>query len=254
MNVYLTPCDNSYDNVNNDWRDMKRSLKILAGGMAAGALALAPMTAGAIDDDSIAAVAVEAGDFDTLVAAVTAAGLVDVMGDCSQGPFTVFAPTDDAFAALGETVDLDAVIADTGTLTTILTYHVVAGEVKAADVVELSEATTLAGQDVEITVDGDSVVLNGNVNVVATDIEACNGVIHVIDGVLVPPSIADDVPLLEADETAGDGGDAAEETVADEASDLPSVGVNSALLAAAAGAVLLGGVGIVGATRRRNDI
>lgn len=235
----------------NDWREMKRSLKILAGGIAAGALALAPMSASAIDDDSIAAIAVEAGDFDTLVAAATAAGLVDVMGDCSQGPFTVFAPTDDAFAALGETVDLDAVIADTGALTTILTYHVVAGEVKAADVVELTEANMLAGQAVEITVDGDSVVLNGDINVIATDIEACNGIIHVIDGVLVPPSIADSVPLLEdADETAGDGGDAAEETVAD----LPSVGVNSALLAALAGAVLLGGVGIVGATRRRIDI
>jgi transforming growth factor-beta-induced protein len=222
---------------------MKRSLKVLAGGLAAGAIALAPMTAGAVDDDSIAAIAIEAGDFDTLVAAVTAAGLVDVVGDCSQGPFTVFAPTDDAFAALGEVVDLEAVIADTGTLTTILTYHVVAGAVLAADVVELTEATTLAGQDVTITVDGDSVVLNDDINVIATDIEACNGVIHVIDGVLVPPSIADAVPLLEADDDAAD----------EAAADLPSVGVNSALLAALAGAALLGGVGIVGATRRRSD-
>ena len=228
---------------------MKRSLKILAGGLAAGALALAPMTASAVDDDSIAAVAIEAGDFDTLVAAVTAAGLVDVVGDCSQGPFTVFAPTDDAFAALGETVDLDAVIADTGALTTILTYHVVAGAVTAADVVELTEADMLSGESIEIAVDGDSVVLNGNVNVVATDIEACNGVIHVIDSVLVPPSIADSVPLLADADDAG-----AETTAADTAADLPSVGVNSALLAALAGAALLGGVGIVGATRRRNDI
>jgi uncharacterized surface protein with fasciclin (FAS1) repeats len=223
---------------------MKRSLKVLAGGLAAGAIALAPMTAGAVDDDSIAAIAIEAGDFDTLVAAVTAAGLVDVVGDCSQGPFTIFAPTDDAFAALGEVVDLEAVIADTGTLTTILTYHVVAGAVLAADVVELTEATTLAGQDVTITVDGDSVVLNDDINVIATDIEACNGVIHVIDGVLVPPSIADAVPLLEADDDAAD----------EAAADLPSVGVNSALLAALAGAALLGGVGIVGATRRRSDV
>ena len=222
---------------------MKRSLKVLAGGLAAGAIALAPMTAGAVDDDSIAAIAIEAGDFDTLVAAVTAAGLVDVVGDCSQGPFTIFAPTDDAFAALGEVVDLEAVIADTGTLTTILTYHVVAGAVLAADVVELTEATTLAGQDVTITVDGDSVVLNDDINVIATDIEACNGVIHVIDGVLVPPSIADAVPLLEADDDAAD----------EAAADLPSVGVNSALLAALAGAALLGGVGIVGATRRRSE-
>ncbi len=228
---------------------MKRSLKILAGGLAAGALALAPMTASAVDDDSIAAVAIEAGDFDTLVAAVTAAGLVDVVGDCEQGPFTVFAPTDDAFAALGETVDLDAVIADTGALTTILTYHVVAGAVTAADVVGLTEADMLSGESIEIAVDGDSVVLNGNVNVVATDIEACNGVIHVIDSVLVPPSIADSVPLLADADDAG-----AETTAADTAADLPSVGVNSALLAALAGAALLGGVGIVGATRRRNDI
>ncbi len=130
-----------------------------------------------------------AGDFTTLVAAVEAAGLVETLqGD---GPFTVFAPTDEAFATALEDLGLTAeeLLADTETLTSILTYHVVEGEVPAADVVTLDgeEVPTVNGATVAIGVDGETVTVN-DATVVATDIFATNGVIHVIDSVLLPPA------------------------------------------------------------------
>jgi transforming growth factor-beta-induced protein len=138
----------------------------------------------------IVAVATEAGDFSVLLAAAMQAGLVDELQ--GPGPLTVFAPTDDAFAAALEQLGLtqEELLADTETLEAILLYHVVEGEVLAAQVVELDgeEVETLNGASVTIGVDGDSVTLNDDVNVVATDIEASNGVIHVIDAVLLPPS------------------------------------------------------------------
>jgi len=125
--------------------------------------------------------AVAAGDFETLVAAVQAAGLVEVLkGD---GPFTVFAPNDEAFAKLPEGT-LDALLADPEALTAVLTYHVVAGRVMAADVVKLTSATTVQGQDVRI--DASSGVKVDGANVIATDVIASNGVIHVIDTVILP--------------------------------------------------------------------
>jgi uncharacterized surface protein with fasciclin (FAS1) repeats len=127
-------------------------------------------------------VAVEAGTFTTLVTAVQAADLVDTLK--SEGPFTVFAPTDDAFAALPEGT-IEALLEDIPTLTDILLYHVVAGEVTAADVVGLESATTVQGGDLAITVEGDTVKI-GDATVVVTDIEASNGIIHVIDAVLIP--------------------------------------------------------------------
>ncbi len=134
--------------------------------------------------------AVAAGDFTTLAAALEAAGLVDTLkGD---GPFTVFAPTDEAFAALPDGT-VDTLLEDpSGQLTDILTYHVVPGEVMAADVVGLDgqSVETVQGATLTVNVDGDTVSLTdaaGNtVNVVQTDVEASNGVIHVIDGVLMP--------------------------------------------------------------------
>lgn len=134
--------------------------------------------------------AVGAGNFTTLVTAVQAAGLEDdLRGD---GPFTVFAPTDDAFAALPDGT-LDQLLADpTGQLADILTYHVVSGEVMAADVVGLDgqQVTTLQGGQFTVEIEGDKVVLvdgaGNRVNVVTTDVQASNGVIHVIDGVLLP--------------------------------------------------------------------
>lgn len=134
---------------------------------------------------NIVETAVAAGSFDTLVAAVQAAGLVDTLS--GDGPFTVFAPTDDAFAALPEGL-LELLLEDTATLSEILTYHVVAGEVLAADVVSLTEATSVQGDTIDITVDGASVMVDA-ANVVTTDITTSNGVIHVIDAVILPEGI-----------------------------------------------------------------
>ncbi len=138
---------------------------------------------------TIVDVAASTDGFTTLVAAVQAAGLVDTLN--SDGPFTVFAPTDDAFAAALDALGLtaDELLADTDTLTEILTYHVVAGEVPAATVVTLDgEAVeTVNGATVTIGVDGDAVTVN-EANVVAVDVDASNGLIHVIDAVLLPPA------------------------------------------------------------------
>ncbi len=133
---------------------------------------------------TIVDIAVADGRFTTLVAAVQAADLADVLS--GEGPFTVFAPTDDAFAALPEGT-VEGLLEDIPALTDILLYHVVAGDVKAADVVTLESAETLQGGLLTITVEGDVVRLNG-AQVVIADIEASNGTIHVIDAVLLPPA------------------------------------------------------------------
>ena len=125
--------------------------------------------------------AVAAGDFNTLVTAVQAAGLVDTLK--SDGPFTVFAPTDEAFARLPEGT-IEALLKDKEKLTAILTYHVVPGKVMASDVAGLDSATTVQGQALPISTE--SGVQVGAANVVKTDIETSNGVIHVIDTVLIP--------------------------------------------------------------------
>jgi uncharacterized surface protein with fasciclin (FAS1) repeats len=138
-----------------------------------------------MDAKSIAEIAVEDGRFTTLVAALDAAGLVETFA--SEGAFTVFAPTDDAFAALPEGTVESLLVDPEGALTDVLLYHVVDGVVKAEDVVNLDTAPTLLGQDVSVAVNGDGeVFLNGTVQVIITDVEASNGVIHVIDAVLIP--------------------------------------------------------------------
>ncbi|MFZ9857645.1 MAG: fasciclin domain-containing protein [Roseiflexaceae bacterium] len=132
--------------------------------------------------------AIADGRFTTLVAAVQAAGLVDTLK--GEGPFTVFAPTDDAFAKLpAGTVEDLLKPENLETLTNILLYHVVSGKVMAADVVTLdgqSAETVFAGNSVTISVKDGNVFLNDNVQVIITDIETSNGVIHVIDTVLLP--------------------------------------------------------------------
>ena len=129
--------------------------------------------------------ALEAGDFGTLVQAVQAAGLEDALR--GEGPFTVFAPTDAAFAALPDGT-LEALLADpTGQLQQILLYHVLDGQVQAADVIDGLVASTLQGGDVSFAVDGSKVTIN-DASIVLTDIEAANGVIHVIDSVILPSS------------------------------------------------------------------
>jgi uncharacterized surface protein with fasciclin (FAS1) repeats len=146
------------------------------------------------DDDSndtaakkdIVATAEGAGTFTTLVAAVNAADLATTLK--GTGPFTVFAPTDAAFAKLpAGTVENLLKPENKAMLQAVLTYHVVAGKVMAADVVKLTTAKTVQGANVTITVNGSAVKVN-DANVVQTDVEASNGVIHVIDTVLLPPS------------------------------------------------------------------
>ena len=138
------------------------------------------------EKNTIVDIAVADGRFTTLVAALTAADLVETLS--GEGPFTVFAPTDDAFAALpAGTLDTLLLPESKQALTDILLYHVVSGKVMAADVVTLSGATTVLGKDVTITVKDGKVFLNDTVEVIITDIEASNGVIHVIDAVLLPP-------------------------------------------------------------------
>jgi uncharacterized surface protein with fasciclin (FAS1) repeats len=137
-------------------------------------------------------VAVATDGFSTLAAAVTAAGLVDTLK--GEGPFTVFAPTDDAFAALPAGV-LDALLLpeNKDALTKILTYHAVAGEVMAADVTD-GDVPTVEGQSITLSTEN-GVTVNG-ANVIQADVVASNGVIHVIDAVLLPPDV--DVAALLA--------------------------------------------------------
>lgn len=125
--------------------------------------------------------AIEAGSFQTLVKAVQAAGLVETLK--SEGPFTVFAPTDEAFAKLPAGT-LESLLQDKAKLQAVLTYHVVAGKVMAADVVKLSSAKTVQGQ--EVSIDTSNGVKVDGANVVKTDIVTSNGVIHVIDSVILP--------------------------------------------------------------------
>lgn len=136
----------------------------------------------AMNEKNIVEIASEAGDFKTLVAAVKAAGLVETLS--GPGPFTVFAPTDEAFAKLPAGT-VDALLKDKEKLASILTYHVVAGKVMAADVVKISTAKTVQGSNVTIKVQDGMVYLDA-AKVVKTDIEASNGVIHVIDTVIMP--------------------------------------------------------------------
>jgi uncharacterized surface protein with fasciclin (FAS1) repeats len=142
------------------------------------ASALEPTTKDIVDT------AVGAGSFQTLVKAVQAADLVATLK--SPGPFTVFAPTDEAFAAVPKE-KLEALLKDKAALRAVLTYHVVPGKVMAADVVKVSSAKTVQGQPLSITAQGEQVHVN-DAKVVKTDIPCTNGVIHVIDAVIMPPA------------------------------------------------------------------
>jgi uncharacterized surface protein with fasciclin (FAS1) repeats len=168
-------------------------MRLFGYGLAAVALtALGFVTMGRADSDGpacqksadIVDTAVAAGDFGTLAAAVKAAGLVETLK--GKGPFTVFAPTDDAFKKLPQgTVENLLKPENKSKLVQILTYHVVPGKVMAADVVKLSSAKTVEGSEVKISAQDGKVIVN-DANVVKTDIKASNGVIHVIDSVILP--------------------------------------------------------------------
>jgi transforming growth factor-beta-induced protein len=197
---------------------MKRSIKGLVAGLAASALLVAaPMSASAQDgEESITAIASAESTLSTVVTALTLANLADTLDDCSYGPVTVFAPVDSAFAALpAET--LGAALADpSGLLTQILLYHVVPGSLDAAAVTSATSLTTAQGGTISVN----GAVLNGDINIIATDIAACNGIVHLIDGVLIPT--------------------------------LPETGLGSSSTTLALGAmVLLGGSALLVATRRR---
>jgi uncharacterized surface protein with fasciclin (FAS1) repeats len=133
-------------------------------------------------DMDIVDTAKSAGSFNTLSAAIQQAGLVDTLK--GKGPFTVFAPTDQAFAKIPK-AQLDALLADKSKLTKVLTYHVVAGKVMAADV-KAGSVKSVEGSNLTITTNNGGVQVN-NANVVKTDVTASNGVIHAIDSVLMPP-------------------------------------------------------------------
>lgn len=135
-------------------------------------------------DTTIVAVASANPDFSTLVTAVKKAGLVETL--TGPGPFTVFAPTDAAFAKIPAD-QLSAILADKAQLTKVLTYHVVPGEVMAADLQPTQMVKTVEGQDLDIKVTNGAATVNG-CNIVKTDIKASNGIVHVINRVLLPPS------------------------------------------------------------------
>jgi uncharacterized surface protein with fasciclin (FAS1) repeats len=134
---------------------------------------------------NIVQAAAAAGQFTTLVKLVKAAGLAGTLS--GKGPFTVFAPTDAAFAKVPKKT-LNALLKDKAQLRRVLLYHVVAGKVTAADVMKLTSAQTLAKQSVSISVKGGAVYLNGNVKVIQANVPATNGVIHVVNRVLIPPA------------------------------------------------------------------
>jgi len=176
----------------------------------------APPTAAAQSAD-IVATAVGAGQFTTLAKALQAAGLVETLE--GPGPFTVFAPTDAAFAKLPAGA-LDALLANPASLKAVLTYHVLSGEVPARQVLDLQTATPIEGEPISIAVSGGGVVLNGSANVVQTDLMASNGIIHVIDAVLLPPSIAQAMhaaPAGAGGQVARDGQSLATQTPATQA-------------------------------------
>ena len=163
---------------------MIRNIKTFAV-LAAGLVLAAPGTTSgqaSVPDMNIVETAVSAGSFTTLVTALTAAGLVETLS--GEGPFTVFAPTDEAFAQIPEE-KLKALLADKEALTAVLTYHVVAGAVMAEDVVKLSSAETVNGQSVDIEVVDGKVMVDG-AEVITADIKTTNGVIHVINKVILP--------------------------------------------------------------------
>jgi len=156
---------------------LKRLLVVAA----ALAVVVAPSAVQAGSQKDIVDTAVAAGNFTTLVTALKAAGLVDTLK--GKGPFTVFAPTDEAFAKIPK-ADLDALIANKAKLTKVLTYHVVAGKVMAADVMKLKDAKTVEGQMLKF--DTSNGVKVNNAKVIMADIGTSNGVIHVIDTVVLP--------------------------------------------------------------------
>jgi uncharacterized surface protein with fasciclin (FAS1) repeats len=175
-----------------------RKLIVLLGVLAVLTVGLVPVMA---QDQTIVEIAAGNPDFSTLVAAVQAAGLVETLS--GEGPFTVFAPTNAAFEALGADT-VAAALADNALLTAVLTYHVVPGKLFIGQVSASETLTTVQGSDITVTKRDGQLFLNDNVAFVVTDIEASNGIIHVIDTVLLPPAEGAAAEPAPAAEPAGD--------------------------------------------------
>lgn len=163
---------------------MKLKLLLVSAGLALAASGIVgAQSTSSTSGETIAQIVAKDAEFSTLLTALKEAGLDKTLAE--KGPFTVFAPTNAAFAKVPKAA-LEALLKDKAQLTKVLTYHVVSGDVKAADVVKLKEAKTVEGSNIAIEVTGGKVMLNKTVNVTKTDIVASNGVIHVIDAVLMP--------------------------------------------------------------------
>ena len=161
---------------------MTRVRTVIRATLLAAPLAFTGVAANAAD---IVDTAIAAEDFNTLVALVQQAGLVETLK--REGPFTVFAPTDAAFAAVpAETLAMLQDPANSDQLVAVLTYHVVPGSLMAADVLASTSLTTVEGSDLAVSLDGETAMV-GDASIAATDIQTDNGVIHVIDSVLIPP-------------------------------------------------------------------
>ena len=167
---------------------MRKTLIAIAALIIAGLVVVAAGSKDSVSEPelkSIVEIAVEDERFSTLVTALEAADLVSTLS--GEGPFTVFAPTDDAFSQLPDGT-VDALLNDIPTLRSILLYHVVPGSVTAEEVIALESANTASGETVRIRVDENMVMIN-DAQVIITDIKASNGVIHVIDRVILPPAV-----------------------------------------------------------------
>ena len=227
---------------------MKKRLLVVLAAMMLMIVGILPAAAQE-DPGDIPTVAIEAGSFTTLVDALVATGLDEALA--GEGPFTVFAPTDDAFAALPEGT-LESL--DEETLAEILKYHVVAGEFMAADVVGLDSRSveTLQGASVAISIDGDTVMVN-DATVVTADVAASNGVIHVIDKVLLPPSIVE--AMAGDDDGEAEGEAEADTESSEEPATMPETGAPATtpwlpVAALLAGLMLLGGAAILRTNER----
>ncbi|MCS7057355.1 MAG: fasciclin domain-containing protein [Meiothermus sp.] len=163
---------------------MKLKALLVVGSLVLAALGLTLTNAqGTTQNQTIAQIVATNPNFSTLLSALKAAGLEETLS--GPGPFTVFAPTNAAFAKIPK-ADLDKLLANKQELTKVLTYHVVAGRVPSSQVVNLKEAKTVEGRSITIEVKDGKVILNGNSTVTTVDIQARNGIIHVIDTVLMP--------------------------------------------------------------------
>jgi transforming growth factor-beta-induced protein len=190
-------------------------------------------------------------DFSTLVAAVQAAGLVDALK--GEGPFTVFAPVNAAFEPLAADGTLDALLADpSGDLTQILLYHVVPGKVMSSDLSDGLQADTLEGSPLTFTVSDSGAMVN-DANIVAADIEVSNGVIHVIDKVLVPPAEGDMAESSEGDMAESSEMQASDEGMAPETMPVTGVGNTAIPMPMVAAAGLLGVLAVAAVIGRRRN-